>query len=455
MTRFMQLSWVQVTLLTLVTAAAMPSHAQRKLEVGVGVHMGDYPLPATQAALNDLDVGLRGDVPWKDIEVTPGNLQYPTSASSPLGKLDTLVTNVARRQHRPVLILAYGNKAYDGGGLITSPRGIDAFAKYAAFTVAHFKGRAEDFEVWNEWNHGLGVPPEHRVPGDAKAYVNLLRATAQSIKAANPQARVLGGAVAGTDTAWITQFAQAQGLQYVDGISVHPYVHCNARAVPRAPADLKLSGKLLNMSSGASAIRVSQGVPVLSPVGGTPEQAIAWLDQVKALLDQYSPSRPIPVYVTEIGWPTSKGQCGIPPAAAAAYLQRFMLLAATRPWIAGVWWYDLFDDGDDPGSREHRFGLAAKDRSPKPAYSALTALADVLKSAQPPSEKVDPEGALVITGTDARGKPFNASWIPTDLFDVSQASSKESQLLKQGFRAQAGGPDPTALSATPLLMIQK
>ena len=193
---------------------------------------------------------------------------------------------------------------------------------------------------------------------------------------------------------------------------------------------------------------------MLSPIGGTPEQAIAWLDQVKALLDQYSPSRPVPVYVTEIGWPTSKGQCGIPPATAAAYLQRFMLLAATRPWIAGVWWYDLFDDGDDPGSREQRFGLAAKDRSPKPAYNALSVLGDVLKSAQVPSEKVDPEGALVITGTDARGKPFNAFWLPTDRFDVSQASSKGSQLLKEGFRARAG-PNPAALSATPLLLMQK
>ncbi|MFL6602483.1 MAG: hypothetical protein ACJ8R9_14260 [Steroidobacteraceae bacterium] len=455
MTRFMQLSWVQLTLLTLVLALAMPCHAQRKLEVGVGVHMGDYPLPATQAALNDLNVSLRADVPWKDIEVTPGNLQYPTSASSPLGKLDTLVTDAVRRQHKPVLILAYGNKAYDGGGLITSQRGIDAFAKYAAFTVAHFKGRAADFEVWNEWNHGVGVPPERRVPGDARAYVNLLRATAQSIKSANPQARVLGGAVAGTDTAWITQFAQAQGLQYVDGLSVHPYVHCNARAVPRAPGDLKLQGKLYNMSSGSPVIRVSQSGPVLSPIGGTPEQAIAWLDQVKALLDQYSPSRPVPVYVTEIGWPTSKGQCGVPPEAAAAYLQRFMLLAATRPWIAGVWWYDLFDDGDDPGSREHRFGLAGKNRSPKAAYAALSALADVLQSSQVPSEKIDPEGSLTITGTDARGKPFHAAWLPTDMFDASQAWSQGSQLLKQGFRAQAGPATDAALSATPLLMQQK
>lgn len=454
MSGFMQLSWVQATLLGSLLAVTIPCHAQRTLEVGAGVHMGDYPLDATRTALSALDVSLRGDVPWKDIEQSAGNLQYPTSASSPLGKLDTLVTDAARRQHKPVLILAYGNKAYDGGGLITSPAGIEAFSRYAAFTVAHFKGRAEDFEVWNEWNHGLGLPPEHRTPGDARQYVDLLRATSQSIKSANPQARVIGGAVAGTDTAWITKFAQAQGLQYVDGISVHPYVHCNARAVPRAPSDLKLTGKVFNMSSGSPAVRISQGVPVLTPVGGTPEQAIAWLDQLKALIDQYSPSKPVPVYVTEIGWPTSKGQCGVPDAVAAAYLQRFMLLAAARPWIAGVWWYDLFDDGDDPGNRENRFGLAAKNRSPKPAYAALSTILGALKSAQAPSEKLNPDGSIEITGTDASGKGFYAAWLPTDTFDASQAWSKGSQLVKEGFRARAG-PDPAALSATPLFLIQK
>jgi hypothetical protein len=452
MTGFMQLSWVKVAIALLISVLAIPCHAQRRLEVGAGVHMGDYRLDATQAALNALDIGLRGDVPWKDIEVTPGNLQYPTS-SSPLRNLDTLVTDSVRHQHKPLLILAYGNKAYDGGGLITSPQGIDAFARYAAFTVTHFKGRVEDFEVWNEWNHGLGSPPGHKVAGDPRQYVNLLRAAYQSIKSANPQAHVIGGAVAGTDTAWITQFAQSQGLQYLDGISVHPYVHCNARAVPRAPADLQLSGKLFN-ASGSAPVRVSLGGPVLSPVGGTPEQAIAWLDQLKALLDQYSASKPVPVYVTEIGWPTSKGQCGVPDAVAAAYLQRFLLLAAARPWIAGVWWYDLFDDGDDSGSREHRFGLIAKNRSPKPTYGALSAIRDVLKSSQVPTHKVDPDGSIVVTGSDAGGKAFYATWLPTDMFDASQAWPKGPQLLKEGFRARAG-PDPAAISAVPLVMIQK
>jgi len=160
------------------------------------------------------------------------------------------------------------------------------------------------------------------------------------------------------------------------------------------------------------------------------------------------------VYVTEIGWPTSTGQCGVPDAVAAAYLQRFMLLAAARPWIAGVWWYDLFDDGNDPGNRENRFGLAAKNHSPKPAYGALSAITGVLKSPQVPAEKLDPDGSIEITGTDRDGRAFDAAWLPTDAFDAAQAWSKGSQLVKEGFRTQAG-PDPGALSATPLLLIQK
>lgn len=442
MGRFMQLSRMRFMVAPLLAAmsCAVPCHAQPRMEVGVGVHMGDYPLAATESTLQALDIGFRGDVPWKDIEVSAGNLRYPTSAS-PLKNLDTLVTDSVRQQHKPLLILAYGNKAYDDGGLITSSQGIAGFARYAAFTVAHFKGRVYDFEIWNEWNHGLGSQPGRRIAGDPRQYVNLLRASYQSIKQVNPQARVIGGAVAGTDTGWITQFAQSEGLKYLDGISVHPYVHCNARAVPRPPANLKLSGQLGPATPGGHLLKVATGEPTFSPIGGTPEQSIAWLDQLKSLLDKYSQSRPIPVYVTEIGWPTSYGQCGVPQAIAAAYLQRFMLLAVARPWIAGVWWYDLFDDGDDPGNRENRFGLAAKDRSPKAAYKALSAINGLLNSAQTPTAKIEADGSIVVAGSDAGGKSYSATWLPTDIFDTA--------------RALGPGSDPAAISATPFVMVHK
>jgi hypothetical protein len=443
---------VIVLLMAQIGAAVAPA---RCMEVGVNVHMGDYPLGVTQSALHALDVGFRADVPWKDIELTPGKLQYP-GPNTPLDHLDALVTDAAQRRQQPLLILAYGNKAYDGGGFITSPQGIAAFAKYAAFTVAHFKGRAADFEIWNEWNHGLGSRPGGaKVAGQARAYVDLLKAAHGSIKAANPQGRVIGGAVAGTDTEWITQFAEAQGLSYLDAISVHPYVHCNARRTPRPPSDLRLQGWITQPATRGHALRAAASQWMFKPDRGTPEEAIAWLDQLKTLLDKYSPSRSIPVYISEMGWPTSTGQCGVPQTVAAAYLQRFMLLATARPWIEGIWWYDLFDDGNDPGSREDRFGLAATDRSPKPAYQALSALSDVLKSPRAATEKTDSSGVLTITGSTVTGKPFTASWLPTDTFDTRQSWSQGSQLVQQGFKAAAPQADSSAVSATPLILFRE
>ncbi len=47
------------------------------------------------------------------------------------------------------------------------------------------------------------------------------------------------------------------------------------------------------------------------------------------------------------------------------------MLAKARPWIAGVWWYDLFDDGDVAANAEHRFGLIDRAGVKRPAFEAL------------------------------------------------------------------------------------
>jgi hypothetical protein len=79
----------------------------------------------------------------------------------------------------------------------------------------------------------------------------------------------------------------------------------------------------------------------------------------------------VPVYVTEAGWPVYSGGNGVTEQQAADYLQRFMLLAKARPWIAGVWWYDLFDDGDNAANTEHRFGLIDRAGAKRPSFEAL------------------------------------------------------------------------------------
>jgi hypothetical protein len=202
-------------------------------------------------------------------------------------------------------------------------------------------------------------------------------------------------------------------------------------------------------------VALAQGV--LKPVGGSPEQAVAALDSLKKILDRYSPGRDIPVYVTEMGWPTSAGQCGIDDSVAAAYLQRFMLLAAARSYITGVWWYDLFDDGADPGNREFRFGLAAQNHMPKPAYHALLALKDILNSNKRPAEAVGQNGEIVVSGQQADGRAFYAAWLPTNNFSDAQPWSQGLKLSSAGFRplgAAAAG-TATSISAVPTVLVQQ
>ena len=420
-------------------------HAQRQFQVGVGTHVGNgvYPLPQTLAAIDALNVSIRDDVRWSGIETTPGNLVYKTDNN----KMETLLGDVIKRNQRPVVVLPGGNKLYDGGGQITSRDGIAAFARYAGFVASHVAGSPKQIEVWNEWDHAT--------PGDPVAYANLLHAAYTAIKAQNSNNVVLGPATAGINGAWIEKFAQAGGLKYLDGFSVHPYVHCNGPSSPLAPSHLKLSGFTGAHLRGDVERAAAFAAAAIEPVGGSPEQAIALLDYLKTLLDRYSPDRAIPIYVTEMGWPTSSGQCGVNDSAAAAYLQRFMLLAAARPYIAGVWWYDLFDDGTDSNSREDRFGLAAHNYQPKAAYTSLLALRNILGSNEPPAQSLGPSGEIIVSGQQSDGKTFYAAWLPTNNFTDSQAWARGSQLASSGYRRLAADSNtqPT-VNAVPTVLVQ-
>jgi hypothetical protein len=310
---------------------------------GVCIHVGhnQNPPAATAAALAPFN-SFRDEVSWARSETSPARLSFPDS----LRDLDELVTHSVAQGKQPLLILDYGNEFHDGGDLPASVEAVAAYARYARFVVHHFKGRVSRYEVWNEWNIGMGSPSHPRPRGPPADYVALLEAAYKTIKIEDSNAVVIGGAVSGTDDAWVDSFGRHGGFAYLDAFSVHPYVY------------------------GAPAPR------------NTPEAAIQWLDAMKTRADRFA-GRNVPIYVTEIGWPTHQGPHGVSEATAAAFAQRFVLLAHARPWIAGVWWYDLFDDGGDPSDKESRFGLLHTDGSPKSAYQSMVAVQSSVRSPTP------------------------------------------------------------------------
>jgi hypothetical protein len=244
---------------------------------------------------------------------------------------------------------------------------LDAFERYVRYVVKHFGNQVDQYEVWNEWNIGFGSNPKQST-GDPIAYYRLLKRVYQVIKSENPHAVVIAGAVAGTDLTWSKALFEAGGLQYLDAFSVHSYT--------------------------------------LYHLHSNPEVAIRILDLLRQAMRERSPHRDIPVFITEMGWPTNTGHLGVSEDQAAGYLIRFLALVKARPWIAGVWWYDLIDDGASDTEAEQRFGLLHTGLSAKPAYLAASRMAPLLKtSTEVHSYRLSAGGYAVI------GKSNEQEWL--------------------------------------------
>ncbi|QCQ20833.1 cellulase family glycosylhydrolase [Desulfoglaeba alkanexedens] len=304
--------------------------------LGVGTHLqsGKRDLEKSLDRLAAAGVmALRDDVPWSLVEQTPGKLHIPD-------RWDRLVNEANARGINPLLILDYGNKFYDDGDKPTSDEAIAAFTRYAAFVAAHFKGRVPYYEIWNEWGWSGGSPED---------YVRLVKSVYPAVKGADPDAIVLVGADVPVGAGkshntilggFIEQIILQGVLNFVDALSLHTYVHCEP--------------------------------------GSHPEDWAAWMRQVEEELKRTA-GGPVPFYITEMGWPTCIGSCGIDIEEQARYLARMFLLARTMPFIKGIWWYDLQNDGPDPKNREHNFGLLNHDLTPKPAYTALKSVSPVVR----------------------------------------------------------------------------
>jgi hypothetical protein len=425
---------------------AAPARAAQQF--GIGIHAGQNQ-SQIENALSAGPFSYRTDAEWRWIETTQGALSYPSSLAS---WLDPITQTIGSLGAQPLIVLDYGNQFYDGGGNPTDAAGIAAFAKYAGFMAGHYKGTISQFEVWNEWNTNSSA--SNPAVGTASAYVNLLKAAYQAIKAANPNATVIAGAVTNLDTDWINQFIQAGGLSYADAFSLHPYVHSRARR-PASPVLSRWwnpAGLLSLLIPSAQA--QAQAAP--AAVRGTPEDAMAWVDQVNQILTAAA-GKTVPIYITEIGWATNIGQYGFAPATAAAYLQRFLLMAHTRPYIAGVWWYDLIDDGSDQTSYLDRFGLLQQSGAQKPAYTALMQIKDLILSPAIATQGTDANGAITVSGTLANGSKYYAAWLSTDDFTKTANSASAASLTASGYSvaASASSGSTATLSAAPLVLVQQ
>jgi Cellulase (glycosyl hydrolase family 5) len=310
------------------------AQAQSRFNVGISVHLVDSPtmVPGQLSLIAQTGANsIRDDVHWSHVEREKGHLAIPS-------EVDDLVNQAVKANVQPLLILDYGNSFYDGGDKPLSSEALGAFARYAAFVVQHFKGRVHMYEMWNEWDDTAG----HTHRGTAQDYVRFLRVVYPAVKAKDPSAVFIAGAIAGGLDP-LSAMLSAGAVGYFDALSTHPY---NFSRHTRT-ADVWAQDMLAT----------------------------------EAVIHRYTGGHDLPLYITEMGWPTNTGPVGSSPKEAAVDLAQMFLLARTMPFLKGIWWYDFRDDGWDQTNKEDNFGLVDPNLKPKPAFAALQTVAPIVKDA--------------------------------------------------------------------------
>lgn len=143
--------------------------------------------------------------------------------------LDTIVDNIIKRGMTPWICVCYGNALYGGMaeevfGAVGCPpihtkEQIDAWNNYCTALAKHYVGRVTHFEVWNEpngiwcWKHGV----------NATELGEFTIRTARALRAGNPSAYVIGGAVCSIKIPYLNEAFKTGMANEVDAISFHAY----------------------------------------------------------------------------------------------------------------------------------------------------------------------------------------------------------------------------------------
>jgi len=330
-----------VCLLLSVVCLARPALAQSEsFLVGACTHFsqGKGVLDRNIESLKRASIAsIRDEVGWGSVEREKGRLVMPE-------RFDAYVRKAAAEGLNVLLILDYANRFYDDGDRPRSPEAIEGFCRYAEFVVRHFGKDVRLYEVWNEWDIGIGLPKQYNKGGSAEDYVKLLKAVYPRIKAVDPGVIVMAGGSTsgGVKKGWLEGVVKLGALDFCDAISIHSYNY-NEKFPDRGP-----------------------------------EACSAWMTGVQAMLRKYNEGKDVTFYVTEMGWPTHVTRGGADPQLSASYLARLYLLARTSLSFKGIWWYDFQDDGWDPQYNEDNFGLVRPDLTPKPSYHVIADIAPVV-----------------------------------------------------------------------------
>jgi len=179
-------------------------------------------------------------ISWDWVEQTPGHYAVPVDADEAVRSLlDNGISIEAELQYsnplyaedrskRPARVTlpppGIGPGDNPVNPIFLAPRTdeqIEAFLGYVRFMVGRYKGRIKHWELWNEENIGYWRPEIEKTQ-QAKWYGRVLSRFADAVRAADPDAKVMFGGLAGPDLEFAAN-ALADGADKLDIMAYHSY----------------------------------------------------------------------------------------------------------------------------------------------------------------------------------------------------------------------------------------
>jgi hypothetical protein len=359
--------------LSLASSAAVENVDVSPFGVNVFLEQEAEPPKRAQAVKMAADAGyrwLRQEFPWEDIEIH-GKGDFEDRRHEPYrsawDKYDEIV-DLAEQNGMELIVRLSNPPGWSRAGgegendvdTFAPPDDVQDYADFVAAVASRYAGRVKYYQLWNEPN----IYPEWGSGAiDPEAYVQLLKAGAQAVRAVDPDAKIIMGALASTinlqpadappgnslnDLLFLQRMYDAGAAPYFDIVAMQGY------GLYSGPTDDRMHPRVINISR-------HKFVRDLMVKNG---------DAAK------------PIWIAEMNWNAAPSD--VDPRYGRVTLEqqaRYLPMAYARvakdwPWIgvAATWYLKRATDQWETNRQpEAYFRLLAPDFTPQPVYDSMKA----------------------------------------------------------------------------------
>lgn len=314
---------------------------------------------------------------WSDIEKQREVYDFTVKN----GAYETYMEELEQNGLDPLLSFGSRNPLYDGYSTPYSNDGREGYARFTGEVVKHFGEQVTNIGSYNEFSvtGDLGNGPADNRPD---YYLSLFKAVYEAVKT-DPlidwDVQLNGGEVGGeADLPWLEELFEinnGEALGYMDNVAVHPY-----RSYPKKVETLD-----------------------------------GYLPDLDTLIRQYNNGQPKPIWMTEIGRPTTAGPNHANELEQASEVVRTYAIALSHG-VSKIHWYDFMNLGTDRYQNMHNYGLIYNRADPlgayvpKPGYVSYAVTARQLTGTQYVEREQLGQGLYSVVFRDGNQVPVRVLW---------------------------------------------